>query len=316
MGSIAVWVGFLLFVFALMAVDLGLFHKKAHAVSTKEAGIWTAVWVSLALSFNVGVYFFAGKELAINFLTGYLVEYSLSVDNIFVFILLFSYFKVDPAYRHRVLFWGILGALIFRGLLIGVGTALIAKFHWIIYVFGAFLIFTGIKMAFSGEAEPEPDKNPVVGFFKRHFPVASSYHGDAFFIKPEGTTRWYATPLFIVLLVIETTDIMFALDSIPAIFGITNDPFIVFTSNVFAIMGLRSLYFLLDGVVDLFRYLKFGLTFVLCFIGIKMVLSDLWHVPTALSLGVVASILGISIIASIVHEQIEKRAHRKTDSPS
>ncbi|HWI62207.1 MAG TPA: TerC/Alx family metal homeostasis membrane protein, partial [Symbiobacteriaceae bacterium] len=184
--------------------------------------------------------------------------------------------------------------------------------HWIIYIFGAFLIFTGIKMAISGEADPEPDRNPVVGWFKRHFPVAGSYHGDAFFIKPEGAVRWYATPLFVVLLVIETTDIMFALDSIPAIFGITNDPFVVFTSNVFAIMGLRSLYFLLDGVMDLFHYLKYGLTVVLCFIGVKMVISEIYHMPTALSLGVVAGILAISIIASIIKERLDHKTEAKS----
>lgn len=312
LGTIAAWGGFLLFVFAMMAIDLGLFHKKSHAVSTKEAAIWTCVWVTLALLFNAGVYFFEGSEAAVNFLTGYLVEYSLSVDNIFVFILLFSYFKVSPLYRHRVLFWGILGALFFRATLIGVGAALIAKFHWIIYIFGAFLIFTGIKMAFSGDAHPEPDKNPIVSFFKKHFPVVNAYHGDHFFVKPEHALRWHATPLFIVLLVIETTDIMFALDSIPAIFGITSDAFIVFTSNVFAIMGLRSLYFLLDGVMDLFHYLKYGLTVVLCFIGVKMVISEIYHMPTALSLGVVAGILAISIIASIIKERLDHKTEAKS----
>ena len=310
LATVATWGGFLLFVFAMMAIDLGLFHKKSHAVSTKEAAIWTGVWVTLALLFNAGVYLIRGRDPAIDFLTGYLVEYSLSVDNIFVFILLFSYFKVSPLYRHRVLFWGILGALFFRATLIGVGAALIAKFHWIIYIFGAFLIFTGLKMAFSGDAHPEPEKNPIVSWFKRHFPVVNEYHADAFFVRPAGAVRWHATPLFIVLLVIETTDIMFALDSIPAIFGITDDAFIVFTSNVFAIMGLRSLYFLLDGVMDLFRYLKYGLTVVLCFIGLKMVLSEVWHMPTMLSLGVVATILGISIIASVIHERAEQRASK------
>lgn len=300
MSTIFMWGGFLLFVFGMMALDLGLFHKESHVISTREAAIWTAVWVSLALIFNTGVYFWMGHELAIEFLTGYLIEYSLSVDNIFVFILLFSYFAVEPLYRHRVLFWGIIGALILRAALIGVGAALIAKFHWIIYLFGAFLIFTGVKMALSKDEEPEPEKNPVVVWFKKFFPVTPHYHGNAFFVKPAGEIRWFATPLFVVLLIIETTDIMFALDSIPAIFAITKDPFIVFTSNVFAIMGLRSLYFLLDGVMGLFRYLKIGLTFVLCFIGLKMVLSDIYHVGTGLSLSVVAGILGASVIASLI----------------
>jgi tellurite resistance protein TerC len=301
--TIAAWGGFLLFVFAMMAIDLGVFHKKTHVVSTKEAGIWTAVWISLALLFNAGVYYFLGREPAVNFLTGYLVEYSLSVDNIFVFILLFSYFKVKPEYRHEVLVWGILGALVFRATLIGVGAALIHQFHWIIYIFGAFLIFTGIKMALPGDHDPDPMKNPIVGFFKRHFAVVNEYHGDHFFVKPEGTHKWHATPLFLVLLVIETTDIMFALDSIPAIFGITSDPFIVFTSNVFAIMGLRSLYFLLDGVMDMFHYLKYGLTFILCFIGIKMVISGFYEFPIVASLGVIAGILVISVVASLIRNR-------------
>ncbi|HLN65525.1 MAG TPA: TerC family protein [Symbiobacteriaceae bacterium] len=306
-SSVLLWGGFLVFVLGMMALDLGVFNKHAHVVSTKESAIWTGVWVTLALAFNAGVYYFMGKNPATEFLTGYLIEYSLSIDNIFVFILLFSYFKVEPAYRHRVLFWGIIGALIFRATLIGVGAALIERFHWIIYVFGAFLIFTGLKMMFSKEEEPDPDKNPVVRFFKRHFAVADTYHGEAFFIKQ--AAKWVATPLFVVLLIIETTDIMFALDSIPAIFAITKDPFIVFTSNVFAIMGLRSLYFLLDGVMGLFRYLKVGLTFILCFIGIKMLLSNVWHVSTGLSLGIVGGILIASVVASLIIPAPKEEAH-------
>jgi tellurite resistance protein TerC len=309
--TVLVWGGFLLFVFGMMAIDLGLFHKEAHAVGTKEAATWTGVWVTLALLFNVGVYYFMGHNTGLEFLTGYLIEYSLSVDNIFVFILLFSYFGVDPRYRHRVLFWGILGALVLRALLIFVGAALIAKFHWIIYLFGAFLIFTGIRMSFGGGVEPHPEKNPVVGWFKRHFAVADRYHQDHFFIHLPGKQGWFATPLFIVLLIIETTDIMFALDSIPAIFAVTTNTFIVFTSNVFAIMGLRSLYFLLDGVMGLFRYLKYGLTFVLTFIGLKMVLSDIWQIPTGWSLGVVAGILGISILWSVLHPEPDEQQHHE-----
>jgi tellurite resistance protein TerC len=298
--TVLLWGGFLLFVLGMMALDLGVFNKHSHVVTTKEAGIWTGVWVTLALLFNAGIFYFMGKTPALEFLTGYLIEYSLSVDNIFIFIMLFSYFKVEPAHRHRVLFWGILGALVFRAALIGVGSIMIAKFHWIIYVFGAFLIFTGLKMMFSKEADPDPDKNPVVAWFKRHFAVTNQYHGEHFFVKLPGSAKSVATPLFVVLLIIETTDIMFALDSIPAIFAITQDTFIVFTSNVFAIMGLRSLYFLLDGVMGLFRYLKVGLTFILCFIGLKMLLSSVWHVSTGLSLGIVGGILAASVIASLV----------------
>jgi len=298
--NVLMWTGFFVVIFGMMALDLGVFNKKSHVTSTKEAAIWTGVWVTLAVLFNVGVLFLKGQAPALEFLTGYLIEYSLSVDNIFVFIMLFSYFKVEPAYRHRVLFWGIVGALVLRGLMIGVGAALIHQFHWIMYVFGAFLVFTGIKMAVQKEADPDPDKNPVVVFFKRHFPVTNQYHGDQFFVKPEGAVQWLATPLFIVLLIVETTDIMFAVDSIPAIFAITSDPFIVFTSNVFAIMGLRSLYFLLDGIMGLFRFLKIGLTFILCFIGIKMLIADIYHVPIVMSLGVVAGILVISIVASLL----------------
>lgn len=300
MTTILMWGGFLVFVLGMLAIDLGLFNKEAHIVSTKEAATWTGVWVALALLFNAGIWYFMGPNSGLEFLTGYLIEYSLSVDNIFVFIMLFSYFRVDPMYRHRVLFWGIIGALIFRATLIGVGAALIERFHWIIYLFGAFLIFTGLRMAFSKEEDPHPDKNPVVAFFKRHFPVTNQYHGEHFFVQLPGSVKWFATPLFIVLLIIETTDIMFALDSIPAIFAVTTNAFIVFTSNVFAIMGLRSLYFLLDGIMGLFRYLKVGLTFVLCFIGIKMVITDIVHIPTIVSLGAVAGILGLSIVASLV----------------
>jgi len=241
-----------------------------------------------------------GPDPALQFLTGYLIEYSLSVDNIFVFIMLFSYFAVDPLYRHRVLFWGIVGALVFRGLLIGVGTALISRFHWIMYIFGAFLLFTAAKMAMSKDDEqPDPDNNRVVRLFKRFFPVTEKFHGEHFFVRMPDN-KLVATPLFITLLVIETTDIMFALDSIPAIFAVTTDSFIVFTSNVFAIMGLRSLYFLLDGIMGLFRYLKYGLTVILGFIGVKMLISGFVEIPTILSLGVVVGVLAISILLSVL----------------
>lgn len=297
-GNVWLWGGFLAFILAMLAIDLGLVRREVRAVTTKEAAIWTAVWVSLAVAFNVGLYLWRGAAPALEFLTGYIIEYSLSVDNIFVFIMLFAYFAVPAAYRHRVLFWGILGALIMRGALIGVGAALIARFHWILYLFGAFLIVTGFKMAFAKEEGVEPDKNPVVRLCRRYVPVTDRFHGEAFFVRQAG--RWFATPLFIVLLVVETTDVMFALDSIPAIFAVTRDPFIVFTSNTFAILGLRSLYFLLDSVMGLFRYLKVGLSIVLVFIGVKMVVADWFHVPIALSLGVVAGIIALSIAASLI----------------
>lgn len=292
------WGGFILFILAMLAIDLGLFHKDDHIVTPKEATGWTITWVTLALIFNAGIWYFMGKETGVEFLTGYLIEYSLSIDNIFVFIMLFSYFQVPPLYRHRVLFWGILGALIMRAILIGVGAALITRFHWVIYIFGAFLVFSGIKMATAKEEAENVEENAVVRLFKRIMPVSDQYHGHFFFAMEAG--RRVATPLFIVLLVVETTDVMFALDSIPAIFAVTKNPFIVFTSNVFAILGLRSLYFLLDGVMGLFRFLKIGLAFVLGFIGIKMLISGFYHIETVHSLLVVVGILAASVIASLV----------------
>lgn len=297
-SDVLLWVGFNAFILAMLAIDLGLFHRDSHEVTTKEATGWTIVWVSLAMTFNAILYFWKGPGPALEFMTGYLIEYSLSVDNIFVFIMLFSYFNVPSAFRHKVLFWGILGALIMRAALIVAGATLIAKFHWMIYLFGAFLIFTGIKMAFSGDDGVEPDHNPVVKWFRRVFPVTGQFEGQNFFVRHGG--KLMATPLFIVLLVVETTDVMFALDSIPAIFAVTRDPFLVYTSNVFAILGLRSLYFLLSGVLGLFRYLKYGLSGVLTFVGVKMVITDLWHVSTGVSLGVVAGILFIAVVASVL----------------
>lgn len=305
--SLWLWIGFNLFVLAMLALDLGVFHRKSHAVSGKEALTWSLVWISLSLVFNAAIYFlwdqvnpgssYTNREAALAFLTGYLIEKSLSVDNIFVFILIFSFFSVPRAYQHRVLFWGILGALVMRGILIVIGATLIKEFHWIIYIFGAFLIFTGIRMALSREEEMHPDQNPVLKFFRRFMPVTEKYEGGSFFVRRAG--RLLATPLFLVLLVVESTDLVFAVDSIPAIFAVTEDPFIVYTSNVFAILGLRALYFLLANVMDKFRYLKFGLATVLTFVGIKMIITDLYKIPTAVSLGVVAGILSISIIASL-----------------
>jgi tellurite resistance protein TerC len=305
--SIWLWIGFNLFVLAMLALDLGVFHRKSHTVSTKEALTWSIVWITLSLAFNAIIYFFwdrmvpgssyTNQEAALAFLTGYLIEKSLSVDNIFVFILIFSFFAVPGKYQHRVLFWGILGALLMRGALIAVGAALLEQFHWIIYVFGAFLIFTGIRMAVSRDENVEPDKNPVVKFFRRFMPVTEKFEEDKFFVRRAG--RLMATPLFLILLVVESTDLVFAVDSIPAIFAVTQDPFIVYTSNVCAILGLRALYFLLAGIMDKFEYLKYGLAAVLTFVGIKMVIVDFYEIPTAASLGVVAGILTISILASL-----------------
>ncbi len=310
------WGGFLVFVCAMLALDLGVFHRSAHEVSVKEAAIWSVVWISLALIFNLLIYLFwhilvpnsaySSSDAALAFLTGYLIEKALSVDNIFVFVLIFSYFAVPSKYQHRVLFWGILGALLMRGAMIFAGTALIKQFHWIIWIFGAFLIFTGIKMATSGEEKLEPEKNPVVRLFRRFMPVSDSYDGQKFFTRKNGVVM--ATPLFLVLIIVETTDLIFAVDSIPAIFAVTQDAFIIFTSNVFAILGLRALYFVLGGVMDKFHYLKLGLSVVLAFVGVKMLLPDAsqlllgysYKIPTAISLGVVAGVITIAVIASLV----------------
>ncbi|WP_110514907.1 TerC family protein [Herpetosiphon llansteffanensis] len=292
------WVGFTVFVFAMLALDLGVFHRNSHEVSVKEAAIWSVVWISLALSFNVGLYFWKGGDIALKFLTGYLIEKSLSVDNIFVFVLIFSYFQVPAKYQHRVLFWGVFGALVMRAILIFVGAALIERFEWIIYIFGAFLIYTGINMARQGETHIDPDTNPVVKFVRKILPVSSQYNEDHFFTRNAG--KLMATPLFLVLVLVEASDLIFAVDSIPAIFAVTTDTFLVYTSNVFAILGLRSLYFVLAGVVDKFYYLKYGLAVILTFVGVKMLVIALGiHVPTYISLGVIIGVLVISVIASL-----------------
>lgn len=297
--EILLWVGFLIGVLCLLLLDLIVFNRRPHEIKIKESLLWSAFWIALSLIFNVGVYFFLGREYALQFLTGYLIEKSLSVDNLFVFLLIFSYFKVPSKYQHKVLFWGILGALIMRGALIIVGVSLIKQFHWILYIFGAFLVFTGVKMALQRtEAEVHPEKNIVVRFFRKFFKVTPGYHNEKFFVKTsEGR---FATLLVVVLIVIETTDLVFATDSIPAVFAISQDPFIVFTSNVFAILGLRSLYFALAGLMDLFHYLKIGLSIVLSFIGVKMLLMDILPINIGLALGVVALVLTVSIFASII----------------
>lgn len=290
---------FNIFVILLLAVDLGVFHRAAHEVRIKEALVWSLVWISLAMAFNVFIYFWQGHDVALQFFTGYLIEKSLSVDNLFVFLLIFSYFKVPLRYQHKVLYWGILGALIMRGLLIAVGVTLIQQFHWIIYLFGIFLVFTGIKMAFQKEvAEIHPERNLAVRFFKNFIPVTAGYHEAKFFLTIE--RKRYATLLFVVLLVVETTDLLFAVDSIPAIFAITTDPFIVYSSNVFAILGLRALYFALAGMMNLFHYLKLGLSVVLTFVGVKMLIENIYEIPIGIALGVVAGVLFLSVIASII----------------
>jgi len=297
--TIWLWVGFNVFILAMLALDLGVFHRKTHVVSLRESLTWTGVWVLLALGFNAGVWHYAGSTKALEFFTGYLIEKSLSVDNVFVFALLFSYFAVPPKYQHKVLFWGILGALIMRAIMIAAGAALIAKFSWIIYVFGAFLILTGIKMIVKREEEIHPERNPVVRWFKKLMPVTPEYRGDRFFVRENGLRM--ATPLFVVLLLVEFTDLIFAVDSIPAIFAVTKDPFIVYTSNVFAILGLRSLYFALAGVMDKFHYLKIGLGVVLSFVGVKMILAHTaWKIDTLVSLGVIVLILATSVVWSLL----------------
>lgn len=293
------WIGFILFIMLMLGIDLGIFHRKTHAVSFKESLAWTVVWVGLAMLFSAIVYFWKGPEKSIEFLTGYIIELSLSVDNLFVFILIFSYFQVPIHYQHKVLFYGILGALVMRVIFIFAGVALLTKFHWIIYVLGAVIIFSGLKMLFQKDKKIEPDKNPVIRFVKKMLPVTHEYHEDKFFVKiQKGVLA--ATPLFIVLVFVEIADLIFAVDSIPAILAITTDTFIVFTSNVFAILGLRSLYFALAGMINLFRFLHIGLATILIFIGLKMVFSEVYDIPIEYALITVLSILLTSIAASLI----------------
>ena len=309
------WVGFNLFVLAMLALDLGVFHRKMHVVTFKESITWTLVWVSLAMVFNFGIYHYMGPQKGLEFFTGYVIEKSLSVDNVFVFALLFSYFAVPQLYQHKVLFWGILGALIMRAIMIFLGAALIAKFSWIIYVFGAFLILTGIKMIVKREEEIHPERNPLVRWFKKLMPVTSDYRGDKFFVRENGIRM--ATPLFVVLLIVEFSDVIFAVDSIPAIFAVTTDPFIVYTSNVFAILGLRSLYFALAGVMDKFHYLKIGLGVVLTFVGVKMLLGHTpYKIDTLVSLGVIVSVLTISVLLSLLWPKKVVLNHAPPADPS
>jgi tellurite resistance protein TerC len=297
-GTPALWIGFTAFILAMLALDLGIFHRKAHAIKIREALIWSVIWVGLALLFNAGVYYWHGAERALEFLTGYLIEKALSVDNLFVFLVLFSYFAVPASLQHRVLFWGIVGALFMRAGFIFAGSALIQSFHWVIYIFGAFLVFTGIKLVAARESEIHPERNLALRLFRRVVPSVTDYHGSKFFVKTAG--RRLASPLLAVLVVIEATDIVFAVDSIPAIFAITTDAFIVFTSNIFAILGLRALYFLLAGMIGKFRYLKVGLGLVLAFVGAKMLVVDAIQIPIVLSLCIIGGLLGCSIVCSLL----------------
>jgi tellurite resistance protein TerC len=296
--SIFFWIGFHVFIFLMLAIDLGIFNKKEHEVPVKEAIKWSIVWVTLAVLFNLFIFLKFGKTPALEFLTGYVIEYSLSVDNIFVFILIFTYFAVPVEYQHKVLFWGILGALILRGIFIFAGVALINRFTWIAIIFGGFLVFTGIKMLFQNEIKIEPEKNPVIRFFKKFLPVTGELHGSRLFVRQN--RRTYATPLFMVLIIIDVSDLIFAVDSIPAVLAISHNTFIVYTSNIFAILGLRSLYFAINGIIGYFRYLKKGVAFVLTFVGIKMLAAFFsLQIPIILSLAIIISILLISILASV-----------------
>jgi tellurite resistance protein TerC len=320
-GSPALWAGFILFVIAMLAIDLGVFHRKAHEVSLREAALWSAVWVTLSLIFNFGVYVWFGAERALEFTTGYLIEKALSVDNIFVFVVVFSAFAVPAVYQHRVLFWGVLGALVMRAVFILLGGAFLQRFHWAIYVFGGILAITGIKLLVQRSEEIHPEKNIVVRAFAKLVPMIHDFAGGKFTIVQNG--RRFATPLLLALVAVEVTDLIFAVDSIPAIFAITTDPFIVFTSNIFAILGLRSLYFLLAGVINKFVYLKIGLAIVLIFVGAKMLIMDFYKLPIAASLGIIAGILIVSVVASLIKarklselERAASRAPRSTPHPA
>jgi tellurite resistance protein TerC len=319
MDNLPLWIGFNLFVLLMLALDLGVFHRRAHAVSLREAAAWSIFWVVISLAFNASMLFWYGPpdqrvRLALEFLTGYVIEKSLSVDNIFVFAVLFQYFAVEPRYQHRVLFWGILGALVMRGAMIWAGTELIARYHWILYVFGVFLVYTGAKMMFHKAEDIHPEHNPVFRLARKYLPLTKTYEGQSFFVRHDG--KWLATPMLLVLLVVETTDVAFALDSIPAIFAITRDPFIVYTSNVFAILGLRAMYFLLAGVLPMFRYLSHGLSLVLMFIGVKMLIEKWVEISTHISLGVVGVVLTGAVVASLVATKREARSLKLEEVPS
>jgi len=307
------WIFFNLFVLAMLALDLGVFHRKSHVISVREATIWSAVWITISMIFNVILFFWKGPTPSLEFLAGYVIEKSLSVDNIFVFVIIFGSFAVPREQQHRVLFWGVIGALIMRGILIGLGAILLQRFHWLIYVFGAFLIFTGIRLLGKGDEVPHPEKSPLIQMLRRVLPMTGQYHGKHFFVKEGG--RLLATPLLLVLVIVEVSDLVFAFDSIPAIFAVTSDPFLVYTSNIFAILGLRSLYFLLAGVIKKFHYLEIGLSFILIFVGIKMVIAPWIKIPITASLGVIAAILLLAIIASLRRDRRLQANGTGTEDP-
>jgi len=297
-GTPALWIGFTVFVLAMLTLDLGVFHRKAKSVSFKEAVSWTVVWVGLAAIFNVGIWYYFGQQKALEFLTGYLIEEALSVDNVFVFLIIFAFFRVPKEFQHKVLFWGVVGAQVMRAIFIFAGAAMIQRFHWVIYIFGALLVFTGFKLLFQKEGDIHPERNIIYRLGRKIFPTVNDYRGDKFFVRENG--KLFATPLFLVLITVEATDLLFAVDSIPAIFAVTTDPFIVYTSNVFAILGLRSLFFVIAGVMDKFHYLKVGLALVLIFVGVKMLIVEFYKIPIMVSLGAVVGLLGASIVASMI----------------
>lgn len=311
MDQTLLWASFNIFVLAMLAIDLGVFHRKSHEVSVKEALTWTGAWVFLAFMFNVFVYYHFGERSAFEFLTGYVIEKSLSVDNIFVMVLVFSYFNVPRQYQHKVLFWGILGALVMRIVFILSGVELIQRFHWLVYLFGAFLIGTGIKIILGGDSKLDLEKNPIVRFTRSVFRITPNYEGDSFFVRRDNLL--WATPLFLVVLVIEATDLVFAVDSIPAILAITDDAFIVYTSNVFAILGLRSLYFAISGIEKYFAYLKYGLSVILLFVGAKMCLSDIYKIPVEISLAFIVMTLSVAMLVSVVLKTDEENLNREKE---
>lgn len=312
--SLTLWILFNVFIVAMLIVDLLVFNRKEHEISIKESLSWTGIWIILSVIFGIGLYFYMGPQSSIDYFTGYVIEKSLSVDNIFVFILVFSYFGIHPKYQHKILFWGIFGALVMRFLFIFLGVALIERFEWVIYIFGAFLVYTGIKMAFESKREVHPDRNPVLKLVRKVIPVSNKIDGPHFFTRING--KLMATPLFVVLIVIETTDVVFALDSIPAILAITTDQFLVYSSNAFAILGLRALYFALSGVMKLFRFLHYGLAAILSFVGIKMLLAEFYHVPTPYALGFVFVAITLSVLLSIYLPEADEEEEQDKEERS
>jgi TerC family integral membrane protein len=320
MNDLWLWIGFNTLILLLLALDLFVFNQKPHEITTREAAITYIIWVTIAVAFGAGVYALRGAERGLEYFAGYLIEVTLSVDNMFVFVLIFSFFRVPLRYQHRVLFWGIFGALVMRGVMIAAGTYLIHHFHWILYVFGAFLVFSGIRMAMHKDEEMHPANNPVIRLVCRLFPVTKDYREEHFFVRQESLSRaggyeWAATPLFVVLALVETTDLLFAVDSIPAVFAVTSDPFVVYSSNVFAILGLRALYFILADVIDRFHFLKNGLSVVLVFVGVKLLVAEVYKIPIAASLGIIVLVLGASVAASLLWPRADNRvADRSSDS--